>query len=128
MKRVIAQVVANGVGSDLIVDRRVGGNEVKINGIPYEVLGCGDQQNHEIWTEGEKPIPGWVRGYKVTLSSDGLYRVGDKITIEEPDPEPEPVPEVDDQDDEEEVPEIPPDADTAPSGVESPLDNPQEVE
>lgn len=126
MKRVIAQVVAN--GKELIVDRPVGGNAVQINGIPYVVESCGDSRNHEVWTEGEKPVPGWVQGYKVTIDGEGLFVVGDKVTIEEAVPEPTSEPVMGNDAPAVEAPAIPPEADTAPSGVESPLDNPEESE
>lgn len=138
MQRVIASVLHSDGGS-VIVDRSIGsvdadGNavfpsEVQIAGATYGVDGCGGSENHEVWTpanrEGEKSLPGWLRGYKITLSTSGVFKPGDKVSIEESVPEqteakvmgnvaPPPV--------------IPPETDTAPGGVESPLDNPEEPE
>lgn len=156
MQRVIASVLHSYTGNYAIVNRSIGhtdadGNtafpsSVKIGDATYEVTGCSGSENHEIWTpanrEGEKSLPGWLRGYKVTFATSGTFKEGDKLSVEDEVPaETElkvmgnvaPLPEVPPEvvlpfgvaPDPVEAPAIPPEAEDAPSGVEPPLDNPE---
>jgi len=90
MDRVIAQVVLGATGNSFLVDRDIGQVGVlKVAGKQFQVEGVQGQQDHEIWhpanRDGEVATPGWIKGYKVTVSEAATFRKGDKVTVQEAD-------------------------------------------